>query len=89
MIIKEFLKLTKWKIIITLIILLIYEAFVFYQGSNRLIDCIGKCPTQFELGINEIIGSFLNPLIVLKIIIFYLVSCLIIFIVKKIKAKRK
>jgi len=83
MIIKEFLKPTKWKIIIALILVLLS----FYNSMTNLAVA---CPEVVGADCSQEIADARNAAIIgnlIGIIPWYLFSCIIITIYKKIKKK--
>lgn len=83
----KFLKLTKWKIIIALILTAIFESFVYWVGLHAVLCKMCPPPPTYcppcvspETGI-MMAGIALVP----ALLIIYLLVCLGFYIYKKIK----
>ncbi len=83
----EIFKPNKNKIMITFVILVVYEIIIFIQGYNfgSRFDCgLNQiCKSSIEYGFEYVKNSVFNINIIPTIIISYLISCAIFSIVKK------
>ena len=88
---KEFLKPNRWKIGMFLIVLIFLFSLIERFISDNILFCgiPEGCPPSPEEGKIKLLNAYLNPntLRIVLYIAFYLLSCLIYFIYKKIKKK--
>lgn len=80
---KEFLKPTIGKILIAIVLAVL---FYFYQINTMVV----ACPEAVGFSCNKQIAEAKNTILIVSIISiipFYLISCLIIFIYKKLRIK--
>jgi len=95
---KAFLKPDRQKIIVFLILMAVFEVFIFFIGFNVMIECLCAPPPEpcdctldfnqrFQFGIGAVMGISTHPYVIPMILIIYLVSCIIVSGYNRIKHK--
>jgi len=75
---KAFFRLTKWKIISTLVILAIIEGYIYFLSQTILVNCLGEgCEAAFS---RSFIFDATFPEIIFYAIGAYVIVCLIAYL---------